>query len=164
MSKSTTALSTPLREHLDRLSSFEPSEDAPVLSLYLDAQPDQHGRDNYDAWLRKTLNERAATFSGAARDSFNQDAERIRAFLAEDARRSANGLVVFACAQRGLFDTLQLDVPFDDHWLFVGSVPHLYPLARLNDQFPRYAALLVDTNSARLFVFGLGARESGQEV
>lgn len=40
--------------------------------------------------------------------------------------------------------------------LFIGSVPHLYPLARLNDQYPRYAALLVDTNSARLFVFSLG--------
>jgi len=163
MSKSA-APSTPLREHLDRLSSFEPSEDAPVLSLYLDAQPDQHGRDNYDAWLRKTLSERARTFKGQARESFDQDVARITTFLAEDARRSANGLVMFACAARGLFDTIQLDVPFDDHWLFIGSVPHLYPLARLNDQFPRYAALLVDTNSARLFVFGLGATESGQDV
>ncbi len=164
MSTSPSALTTPLRNHLDRLSSFEPNEDAPVLSLYLDAQPDQHGRDNYDAWLRKTLTERAATFKGAARESFDQDCDRIKAFLAEDARRSANGLVAFACAQRGLFETLQLDVPFDDHWLFIGSVPHLYPLARVNDQFPRYAALLVDTNSARLFVFGLGATQSGEEV
>jgi len=163
MSKSA-APSTPLREHLDRLSSFEPSEDAPVLSLYLDAQPDQHGRDNYDAWLRKTLSERARTFKGQARESFDQDVARITTFLAEDARRSANGLVMFACAARGLFDTIQLDVPFDDHWLFIGSVPHLYPLARLNDQFPRYAALLVDTNSARLFVFGLGATEKQREV
>jgi len=164
MSKLTSALATPLREHLDRLSSFEPSEDAPVLSLYLDAQPDQHGRDHYDVWLRKTLSERAATFKGAARESFDQDAARITAFLAEDGRRSANGFAIFTCAQRGLFDTLQLDVPFDDHWLFIGSVPHLYPLAKLNDQFPRYAALLVDTNSARLFVFGLGSRESEQDV
>jgi len=164
MSKSTASPSTPLREHLDRLSSFEPNEDAPVLSLYLDAQPDQHGRDNYDAWLRKTLSERARTFKGEARESFNQDVARITNFLAEDARRSANGLVIFACGARGLFDTIQLDIPFDDHWLFIGSVPHLYPLARLNDQFPRYAALLVDTNSARLFVFGLGATESGKDV
>jgi peptide chain release factor subunit 1 len=164
MSKSTAALSTPLREHLDRLSSFEPSEDAPVLSLYLDAQPDQHGRDNYDTWLRKTLSDRARTFKGEARESFDQDVARITTFLAEDARRSANGLAIFACAARGLFDAVQFDVPFEDHWLFIGSVPHLYPLARLNDQFPRYAALLVDTNSARLFVFGLGATESGQDV
>src|SRR3954469_10581542 len=164
MQKSTTALATPLREHLDRLSSFEPSEDAPVLSLYLDAQPNEHGRDQYEPWLRKTLSDRGRALKGAARDSFNQDAERITAFLSEESRPSANGVAIFTCSARGLFDALQLGVPFQDHWLFVGSVPHLYPLARVNDQFPRYAALLVDTNSARLFVFGLGTTESGQEV
>jgi peptide chain release factor subunit 1 len=43
-------------------------------------------------------------------------------------------------------------------------VPHLYPLVRLNDQYPRYAALLVDTNAARLFVFSLGTAETQQQV
>jgi peptide chain release factor subunit 1 len=46
----------------------------------------------------------------------------------------------------------------------VGPVPHLYPLARLTDRYPRYAALLVDTNSARLLVFSLARTESQQEV
>jgi len=164
MDKSTTALATPLRDHLDRLSSFEASEDAPVLSLYLDTQADEHGRDRYDVWLRKTLTDRSQTFKGGARQSFDADVERINAFLSDAARPSANGLAIFACSARGLFETIQLDVPFDDHWLFVGSVPHLYPLARVNDQYPRYAALVADTNSARLFVFGLGATERGEEI
>jgi len=47
----------------------------------------------------------------------------------------------------------------DSGSLFIGSLPHLYPLARVNDQFPRYAALIVDTNSAQLFVFGLATTE-----
>jgi len=55
-------------------------------------------------------------------------------------------------------------VPTDAHWLFIGSIPHLYPLARLNDRYPRYAALVVDTNSARLFVFSLGATEAERQV
>jgi peptide chain release factor subunit 1 len=67
-------------------------------------------------------------------------------------------------AAGGFFEALQLNAPIEGHWLFVGSVPHLYPLARLNDQYPRYAALLVDTNAARLFVFGLGATETTREV
>jgi len=57
-----------------------------------------------------------------------------------------------------------LSVPLEQHWLFVDKVPHLYPLARVNDQYPRYAALLVDTNAARLFVFGLGTTETQREV
>jgi hypothetical protein len=34
--------------------------------------------------------------------------------------------------------------------LYVADRPHLYPLARLNDQFRPYAALIADTNAARL--------------
>ena len=36
-------------------------------------------------------------------------------------------------------------------------VPHLYPLrAKLVDQYPRYAAVVLDTHEARIVVFGLG--------
>jgi peptide chain release factor subunit 1 len=165
MAKSTIALATPLREQLDRLAAFEPIDNAPVLSLYLDMRPDQHGRDNYTTFLRKTFAERSRTLQGEARKSFEHDAERITGYLDQQLRKSANGLAIFACAARDeFFEAVQLDASTDGHWLFIGSVPHLYPLARVNDQFPRYAALLVNTNSARLFVFGLGATELTRQV
>jgi peptide chain release factor subunit 1 len=164
MTKSTTALETPLRRQLDRLVAFEPT-DAPVLSLYLDMRPNENGRRTWDVFLRKVFGERPRALKGDARKSFEHDAERIRTYLESDVRKSADGLAVFACsAADGFFEEVQLDVPLDAHWLFVGSVPHLYPLMRVNDQFPRYAALVADTNSARLYVFGLGAREAEREV
>jgi peptide subunit release factor 1 (eRF1) len=163
MPKTTTSLETPLRNQLDRLAAFEPT-DLPVISLYLDMRRDQQGREHHDSFLRKAFGERVQTFRGAARQSFEQDVERIKGYLAEDVRRSAHGLAIFACSGAKLFETVQLEVPTDAHWLFIGSVPHLYPLARLNDQYPRYAALLVDTNSARLFVFSLGTTEAERQV
>jgi peptide chain release factor subunit 1 len=164
MAKGTPALDTPLREQLDRLAAFEPG-DAPVLSLYLDMRPDQHGRDRYDSFVRKTLADRGRALTGEARKSFDRDVERINAYLAGSVTPSLNGLAIFAAAGAGdFFEAIQLNVPLDQHWLFVDAVPHLYPLARLNDQYPRYAALLVDTNAARLFVFGLGATETEREV
>ena len=163
MPKTTTALETPLRDQLDRLAAFEPS-DAPVLSLYLDMRPEGNGRPNYDAFLRKTFAERSRVLKGAARQSFDADVKKIYANLAE-VPRSAQGLALFACsAHDNFFESVPLDVPVEHHWLFIGSVPHLYPLMRLNDQFPRYAALLADTNAARLFVFGLGATEAETQV
>lgn len=163
MPKTTSGLETPLRAQLDRLAAFEPTE-FPVLSLYLDMRPDQHGRENYDTFLRKTFGDRAKTLKGAARHSFDRDVERVTTFLA-NVKRSAKALAIFACAgAHDFFETIELDVPVDQHWLFIGSVPHLYPLARVNDQYPRYAALLVDTNSARLFVFSLGTVEAAQQV
>ncbi len=164
MQKTTTALATPLREQLDRLAAFQPT-DWPVLSLYLDMQADQHGRDSYEAFLRKTFLERGRTLKDDARKSFDRDADRIRDYLKTEVQPSTNGLAIFACAAADdYFEAVQLDAPLDEHWLFIGSVPHLYPLARLNDQYPRYAALLVDTNSARLFVFHLGRTHTEEHV
>lgn len=164
MQKTTTALETPLREQLDRLAAFEASE-FPVLSLYLDLRPDNAGqRTHRDAFLRKTFPDRIRTLQGEARKSVERDAERIQKYVGET-RTSANGLAIFACAgQNDFFEAVELDVPVEEHWLYIGSVPHLYPLARLNDQYPRYAALLMDTNSARLFVFGLGTAETRRRI
>ena len=157
---------TTLDHHLDELAAFEPMG-LPVVSLYLNTQPDHHGRDNFDSFVRKEFAARARSYAQESpeRVSFECDAERIKAYLREDLRPSANGVAVFACAGAGhYFKALQLDAPIPQHRLHVGSLPHLYPLARLIDQHPRYVALLADTNSARLFVFDLGGAVGGAEV
>ena len=73
-------------------------------------------------------------------------------------------MALFACAGAdAFFEHVQLDTPMEGHRLYVTDWPHLYPLARLSDQFPPAAALIADTNAARLFVFGRGATmRSGQ--
>ena len=155
-----------LNEHLDRLAAFEPAP-FPVISLYLNTQPDQHGRDNFDSFVRKEFSARAKTYPlrSSDRESFDRDAERINKYLQNDLRPSTNGLALFACAGADdFFEAVQLEAPVEEHRLYVTNQPHLYPLARLNDQYPRYAALLADTNSARLFVFGLGELLDKQEV
>jgi peptide subunit release factor 1 (eRF1) len=166
MAKNSPALDTPLRDQLERLASYEP-QDVPVVSLYLNLTPDQHGRDNYEAFVRKAFAERLKGFkeNSAERASLERDVERINHYLSEEVNRSANGLAVFASAGAGEFlETIQLDAPLEDHWLFVGSVPHLYPLAKVIDQYPRYASVILDTNRARIFVFGLGSVERREQV
>jgi hypothetical protein len=143
-----------LGQHLDELAAFE-SGGFPVVSLYLNTRPDQHGRDNFDSFVRKEFAAVAKSYAPESfeRAGFERDAERIKAYLREELRPSSNGVAVFACAGAGdYFKALQLDVPFPRHRLHVGQLPHLYPLARLIDQHPRYVALVADTNSARLFV------------
>jgi peptide subunit release factor 1 (eRF1) len=155
MAKTSPALDTPLRAQLEKLAAYEP-QDVPVVSLYLNLAPDQHGRDNYDAFVRKAFSEHL---------SLERDQERITAYLAEEVNRAANGLAVFASSGAGeFFEAMQLDVPLAEHWVFVGSVPHLYPLAKVIDQYPRYASVLLDTNRARIFVFGLGSVERQEQV
>jgi peptide chain release factor subunit 1 len=164
MPKTTLATATPLRSELDRLAAFRPTT-WPVLSLYLDMRPDQSGRRNHDIFLRKVFTERWRSFRGDVRKSFEHDVERIQRYLETDVPASVRGLALFACsAEHEFFDALQLAAPFEEYSLFIGSVPYLYPLAQLSDGYPAYAALLVDTNSARLFVFRLGRRDAHEEV
>jgi peptide subunit release factor 1 (eRF1) len=63
-----------------------------------------------------------------------------------------------------LFETVQLNAPVEEHRLYVYNQPHLYHLIWLDDAYPRYAALLTDANSARIFVFGLGETLESEQV
>lgn len=161
MAKTSPHLDTPLRDKVEQLAAFEPTG-FPVVSLYLDLTADQHGRERHDAFRRKAFAERVKSLppDSPERSSLEQDVARIDEYLATQVEPSANGVVIFASSgSGGLFEAVQLDAPIEHHWLFVGAVPHLYPLVRVIDQFPRYAAVQVDSNRARIVVFALGGVE-----
>jgi peptide subunit release factor 1 (eRF1) len=143
-----------LSEQLDRLAAFEPTP-YPVVSLYLNTQPDQNGKDRYQAFVRKEFKARARTYPqhSPERESLDRDLERIARYLDKEVNRSSNGVAVFACSAADLFDVVQIAAPIEHHWLSIGDRPHLYPLARVDSQCPSYAAVLADTNSSRILVF-----------
>lgn len=148
----------PLEHFVERLAAFE-SKDLPVVSLYLNAQADQHGKHNYDLFVRKELSERAKTFEPDTpqRESINEDLVRINRYLEQKIQSPTQGIAIFACSgANDFFEAFQLEAPIDNNRLFVYDRPHLYPLARLLDQYPRYAVVLADTNAAKIFVFALG--------
>jgi peptide chain release factor subunit 1 len=158
--------STPLSEQLDRLAEFEPVT-APFISLYLNAQPNERGRDNFNAFLKKELHGRAGSYAvdSAARESLDRDIQRIDAFLTSELRPSANGVAIFACAgANDFFEAIQLEAPVDEHQLVINDRPHLYPLARLDSRYRRAAAVLCDTNRARILVFAGPTVEAQHEV
>ena len=149
---------------LDRLLNFEPTA-APVISLYLDARADQHGQQNFLPFVRKQLAERSKSFENQSEEqqSFEKDVVSIISYLEGEVPPSVEGLAVFACAaENNWFEVGLFDAPFERNRVFVSDRPHLYPLARLIDQYRRYAVVLADTNRAQIFVFAAG-RTVGQE-
>ncbi len=149
---------TVLDEKLRELALFPPTP-MPVLSVYLNAQPDEHGRDNFAPFLRKELKARGSTYPvrSPERESFERDAKKIWAWIETELRPSSNGAAIFACAgAKDFFEALQFDAPIQENRLYVYHQPHLYALAKLRDNYAPYAAVIADTNAARIFVFGLG--------
>ena len=160
-----TSTPTLLDNQLLQLASFQPSR-MPVLSVYLNTQPDQHGRANYDGFLRKEFKRAAERLAvrSAERDSFERDVSRVNEWLRNSLQASANGAAIFACwAADGFFEAVQFDAPVSKNELYVHNQPHIFGLARIQDQYPRHAVLLADTNSGRTFTFGLG-RTLGEET
>jgi len=150
---------------MERLAGFQPVT-FPVISLYLNTQANQHGKDHYQPFVRKELRARAATYPprSAEREGFDADIGRIEEYLFEQLQPSSNGLAIFACSAAGLFEALQLEAPIEAHELHVLNQPHLFTLAKLSDAYRRYVALVTDTNLARLFVFGLRRIEHQDQV
>jgi len=151
---------------LDRLVAFEPTP-FPVVSLYLNTQADQRGRDNFDAFVRREFKARAKnwTMRTPERESFNRDTERINSYLRDELRPGANGVAIFACsAENDFFEAVQFDEPIEENGLFISYQPHIYSLARFIGHHPPYVALVADTNTAHLYVFGVGEEVEQRSV
>jgi len=154
-----------LTEQLDRLAAFDAAS-YPVISLYLNAQPGPTGRDQFGAFVRKEFAGRSRTYppNSPEREALDKDFERISRYLETELQPSANGVAIFAGGAGELFEAVQLTAPIDRHWLSIGDRPHLYPLARLDSQYPRYVAVLADTNTARIIVFSTGEVVNSEEI
>jgi peptide subunit release factor 1 (eRF1) len=152
---------------LARLVAFEPTT-LPVVSVYLNTQPDGHGRTPDTApYLHREFKALARTWAPGSpeRHSFDRDVERIVAYAAGQIDPAANGVAIFACwGAKEFFEAIQLTTPVGDNHVYACPQPHLYHLARLDEQYPRYAAVLTDTNTARIFVFGLDHAISAEDV
>jgi peptide chain release factor subunit 1 len=139
----------------------------PFTSVYLDAQANERGRDQFAPWLRKRISEQERTFDSEsdAGKNFRIDCQRIETWLANELDPASNSAAIFACnAEGGLFEAIQLAAPIHRNEIHILDQPHVYPLARLIDQYPRHAAVIANTNSARIFVFGLNRIEAQKDV
>ena len=139
---------------MEALAALEPSP-FPVLSLYLSFSVNQNGREDYQQFVRKVFRDRARALPEQSpdRESYDKDVERVQDYL-EKHDITAQALAIFASSGSDLFEVVPLEAAIAEHALFIGSVPHLYPLARIVENHPRYAAVMLDTNKARIFVFG----------
>ena len=153
-----------LLHELDRLAKLDPCY--PLLSLYLNTEVDGNGRRTHGVFERKAFTEILKEYPERSpeRESLENDAGRIAQYLAEELAPSTRGLAIFACRRADMFEAIQLAVPFERDVAAVGERPQLYPMARVCDQYRRCAALVIDTNTARIFVFSAGETEQYVEV
>lgn len=111
-----------------------------MLSVYLDLRPRAsatgHAASRAARPGLRFLKERLRTLEhtlaarGPALDSLRHDIWRIQRYIARDMRPSTQGVAIFGCAARGLFEIVDVDRPFANH-VALGPTPDLAQLVQL---------------------------------
>jgi peptide chain release factor subunit 1 len=149
---------------LQKLKTFE-ATDKPFISIYLNAEANEHGRDDFNIFLKKQLsvNEDKFAVDSDERKSFDEDLKRINDY-AERVSASAEGVAIFACAGEDFFQTYEFDVPFEKNQFQIMNKPHIFPLARMVDQNPQFAVVVADSDEAKIFVMQRGEILNLEEI
>lgn len=139
---------------------FETDSQTPVLSLYLNVDPNRRSAEKYKLALRNLLNQA----EGAA----PEDLKRMQAYLEMGYNRQGRSLVMFSCAAKDFWWAKSYMVPVDDA-VFVGRRSYVRQLATLMDTYERCGVIHVDQEGARLYLFNMGVLENveghlGEEV
>jgi peptide chain release factor subunit 1 len=129
-----------------QLVEFE-SPHHPVLSLYLNVDPQTRTVEQYRIALRNLL----ATAPNAA----PEDIKRVQSFVETGYTRQGRGLAIFSCSAEHFWWAQSFQVPVEDS-VFVSYRAYIRQLARLIDTYESYGVIHVDQEGARLYLFHMG--------
>lgn len=132
--------------------------DYPVLSVYLNTEPEAGNAEAHRLRLRSLLKE----------VNMPEDEAVIIRFFDQEHNWSGRSVAVFSCVKSNYFKSYTLAVPLQSR-VRVNHQPHVKPLANLLDSYGGYGVVVVDKQGARLFSFHLGELQEqeglmGEEV
>ena len=136
------------------------SHDSPVLSVYLNVDPQRRTVEKYRLALRNLLDK--------AENANPEDVRRVQNYIEMGYNRTGRGVVIFSCAVKDFWWVQSFAVPVEDA-VFVSFRPYIRQLARLLDTYESCGVVHVDQEGARLYLFNMGVLEAadgylGQEV
>ena len=149
-----------MKSEIKRLARLEESSH-PFCSLYLDTKwDDEQQRERIRLFTKNQFKKALDGFKDqdAWKKSFAEDQQQIERFVEKLVRRvydgEGNGIAMFSCSGSGTFLTYPSMIPFENQF-YVSDHPTLQPLVRLSSQYQNTLAVMVETDSAKLFEISL---------
>ncbi len=128
---------------LRKIKEFSAND--PVVTLYLNTEPNRGNADTHRLRLRNMLKD----------IPLDKDVEAIEKFFNYTYDWSGRSVAVFSCAPADFFYSFPLAVPVKD-FIQIGSKAAITPLEDLLEEYSNLGVVLVDKQGARLFHFHLG--------
>ena len=125
------------------------------VSLYLNVNPLTNPKGEYAIWLKNALKDKASSLDNAVLKHVEKDLSDIDAYVQGNRRGFKKGLVLLRSRENSFAREFDLSLPIKNE-LVVDKAPYIKPMLQLIDGYKRYAVLLVEKDSARIFIVQLG--------
>lgn len=139
---------------LKEIASIE-KKDTYYVSLYLNVDPLFNKRGDYTVHLKNMIKNTAETLDKAVYKRIKGDIEKIDNYVLSNKRMFKKGLVLLSSTEGSFWKAYHLGVPVKNE-LIVDKTPYTKYLMDILDTYRRYVVLLVEKDSARIFVIYLG--------
>lgn len=142
------------KKELKELSSFT-GENGYFCSLYLNVDPLYNKKGDYMTHLKNMIKDRSEKVEKATYKRIKDDLEKIENYVLTNKKMLRKGLCIISSSEIGFWREYNINVPVKND-LIIDRTPFVKPLMDILDNYQRYALLLVDKESARIFVIHLG--------
>lgn len=149
------------RQELEEMTSYS-TEDSYIVSVYLTVDPATHLKDEYVAAFKNMAREELQKYDQKEQKIIAPEIERITEYMALNKTRFKKSLALFTSQDIDFWREFHLSVVLNDQ-IIINRRPYLKPLADLLDNYQRYGVVLVDRESARVFLVHLGEIEEYTE-
>jgi peptide chain release factor subunit 1 len=141
------------RAELKEIASIE-KKDGYFVSLYLNVDPMFNKKGDYMVHLKNMLKNAVESLDKGIYKKVKDDLGKIDNYVLTNKRMFKKGLALISSSANSFWKEYHLGIPVKNE-LIVDKTPYTKPLMDVLDNYQRYAVLLVDKESARIFVIHL---------
>ena len=141
------------RSELKEIASMK-KKDGYFVSLYLNVDPMFNKKGDYMVHLKNMLKTVIESLDKNVYKRVKDDLGRIDKYVLTNKRMFKKGLALLSSSANSFWKEYHLVIPVKNE-LIVDKSPYTKPLMDILDNYQRYAVLLVDKESARIFVIHL---------
>jgi peptide chain release factor subunit 1 len=142
------------REEVKELAEIS-GEDSYFVSFYLNVDPMFNVRGDYGVHCKNMIKDLSEKIDKGILKRIKDDLQKIENYVTSNRRILRKGLAILSSTERGFWRDYNFNVPFKND-IVVDKTPYVKPLLDILDNYQRYALLLVDKESARIFLVHLG--------
>ena len=136
--------------------------DGRILSLYLDLDPERQSKRSYRIVFKDLAKDTRVRLDEALQRDLRGESEKVEQWL-DGPKPQGLGLALFSCAPRNVWQPLWLALRTHDHIAY-DPVADVAPLLEMLDDYERYAVVLTDKQTSRLFTVYGGEIEEDTQV